>query len=178
MEEVVLVDWDDREVGCAPKLVAHQAGGLLHRAVSVLVFDRKGRMLIQKRAAEKYHAPGQWANACCSHPRSGEKPAGAAQRRLKEELGIECELREAFTFTYSVPVGNGLTERELDHVFVGRFEGDLAPNPTEVETTKWISMTELYRKVSLDSKEFAPWFKMILIELAHSEDISVPGPTR
>ncbi len=176
-DQVVLVDWDDSERGSAPKLEAHRNGGLLHRAVSVLVFDRGGRMLIQRRAPGKYHAANQWANACCSHPRRGESALDAGHRRLREELGFDCDLRELFAFTYACPVGNGLTEREFDHVLVGTYDGQVAPDPAEVSETKWVSLPVLYSTVRLDSRDFAPWFKMILIEVAHSGSIGLPPAT-
>ncbi len=173
-EEVVLVDWDDHVIGKTSKLEAHEKGGRLHRAISVLIFDSKGRMLLQRRALSKYHAPGLWTNACCSHPRPGEATDVAAHRRLQEEMGIDCPLRETFTFTYEVPVGNGLTEREFDHVFVGTFDGPAQPDPAEVAETRWVTLSELYDTVRLDSPGYTPWFKIILIHMAHAADAEGP----
>lgn len=167
-DSVILVDWDDREVGTAPKLRAHQNGGQLHRAISVVILDSSGRMLLQRRATGKYHAGGLWANACCSHPRPGEPTDVAAHRRLKEEMGIDCNLKEVFTFTYEVPVGQDLTEREFDHVFLGHFDGTPKPDPREVGEVKWIPVPDLYASVRLDSMDYTPWFKIMLIHMAHS----------
>ena len=166
-ERVVLVDGEDHEVGVAPKMEAHRNGGRLHRAFSILVFDGAGRTLLQKRAAGKYHAPGRWTNTCCSHPRPGESVEAAAHRKLRQELGFDCPLTESFHFTYSVDLGDGMSEREFDHVLFGRFEGRPQPNPEEVEATRWATVSELLEDVRLHSPEYTPWFKIILLQLAH-----------
>src|SRR5258708_5798594 len=114
------------------KLEVHQKG-LLHRAFSIFIFNRKGEMLLQQRALNKYHNGGLWTNACCSHPAPGEKTLTAATRRLKEEMGFTTALEKAFDFTYKVSFENGLTENEFDHVFTGRYEGSIEPNPDEVK---------------------------------------------
>lgn len=174
--DVVLVDSEGRSIGTAPKLEAHQNGGRLHLALSVLVFDSKGRLLIQQRALGKYHCGGRWANTCCSHPSPGESIEHAAHRRLKAEMGFDVPLREAFEFIYEVGVGNGMTEHEYDHVLVGRFEGTPSPDPSEVMHYKWVTLPDLFRTVSIDSKEFAPWFKIILVLLAEMDTTELLSP--
>jgi len=165
-DRVVLVDATDREIGSLEKLPAHQNGGRLHRAFSVLVYDGSGRTLLQRRAEGKYHAAGQWANTCCSHPRPGETVEAGAHRRLQEEFGFDCPLREAFAFLYEAPVGGGLTEREFDHVLVGSFSGTPRPDPAEIAEFRWVRPAELLASVRLDAPEYAPWFKIILLHLA------------
>ncbi len=169
-EQVVLVDGADREVGLAGKSAAHQHGGTLHRAFSVLVFDPSGRLLLQRRALGKYHAPGLWANTCCSHPRPGEAVEAAAHRKLRQELGFDCPLTESFAFLYSAELGSGMSEREFDHVLLGSFAGTPTPNPEEVSETRWVALPELYRAVSLNAPEYAPWFKIILVQLAQAPE--------
>src|SRR6187402_540851 len=110
--KVVLVNPDDDEIAVMDKMEAHQKG-LLHRAFSIFVFNSKGEMLMQQRAEEKYHSGGLWTNACCSHPRPGEKTEEAARRRLKEELGFETPLTEIFDFIYKAEFINGLEEYEF-----------------------------------------------------------------
>ena len=176
-EQVVLVDGADRPLGEAEKLEAHRAEGKLHRAISVLLFDRKGRTLLQRRAEGKYHSPSTWANTCCSHPRPGEPVLDAGRRRLREELGIDCPLREAFAFTYSVDVGSGLTEREYDHVLVGRYDGEVRPDPSEVSEYRWATLPELYREVRADDRSFAPWFRILLVEMAQHPPFPESLPT-
>ena len=111
---VVLVDDHDKEVGLEEKMKAHRNGGKLHRAISVLIFNKEGQTLLQQRADTKYHSSGLWANTCCSHPFKGESAIDAAHRRLEQEMGFDCELEEVFTFIYKVDVGSGLTVAHTD----------------------------------------------------------------
>lgn len=171
-EDVVLVDENDLEIGTLEKLRAH-AEGRLHRAFSVFVFDDRGRMLLQRRAAGKYHSGGLWSNTTCSHPRPGEALEKAVRRRLREEMGIECALRFAFSFVYRADVGGGLTEHEYDHVYVGRFDGDPAPDPAEVEAWRWASVSEVRREVEADPAAFTFWFRIVLRQvLAHAATVA------
>lgn len=162
-ERVVLVSPEDKVLGQMEKLQAHQSG-VLHRAFSVFLFNSKGEMLLQKRAQSKYHSPGEWTNACCSHPRIEETYQEAAERRLKEELGISAEISEKFHFIYKAPVGGDLIEHELDHVFTGNYEGPLELNKEEVAETRYISMEDLNAELKAHPENFTPWFKIILKE--------------
>lgn len=156
--EVVLVDIFDRPIGKAQKLEAHRQG-LLHRAFSVFVHNSE-RMLIQRRAAEKYHSAGLWCNACCSHQRPGESSPEAAERRLYEETGLKCRSGEAFSFVYRAQVGAGLIEYEFDHVLIGRVEDTRIPDfdRSEIERMEWIGFDELAADVLLHPEHYAPWF--------------------
>jgi isopentenyl-diphosphate delta-isomerase len=167
VEEIILVDESDREIGFAEKLAAHRDGGRLHRAFSIFLFDAQGRMLLQKRAAAKYHFGGLWTNACCGHPRRGEVLEAAARRRLREELGVGPELREVFTFVYTAAdPGSGLTEREFDHVFVGRLLDEQArPDPAEIDALRWIDSAELSLDVAAQPERYTPWFAQALERL-------------
>jgi len=160
-EEVVLVDESDKELGAEEKIRAHE-DGKLHRAFSVFVFNEKGEMMLQQRAKGKYHCGGLWTNACCSHPRPGESAEDAAHRKLKQEMGFDTELKEILSFVYRAPFENGLTEHELDHVFVGRFDGKHKPNPEEAEDSKWVKPEELERDMRQNPGKYTPWFKIIL----------------
>ncbi len=162
MEYVVLVDENDREIGIEEKIKAHENGGKLHRAFSIFIFNKNGKMLLQRRALTKYHAPGLWSNTCCSHPRPGEEVEKAAHRRLREEMGFDCELKWLFATIYKADVGNGLTEWEYDHVFIGTFDGEPEPNPEEVCEWKWISIEELVEDVKKKPEKYTPWFRILL----------------
>lgn len=165
-EQVVLISENDEVLGLMEKMQAHE-NGILHRAFSVFLFNDKGEMLLQKRAAEKYHSPNQWTNACCSHPRSGETYLEAANRRLKEELGIETELTPKFHFIYKADVGGNLWEHELDHVFIGNYQQDFNLNKEEVAEVRYISMEDLDREIKENPENFTEWFKIILEEYKH-----------
>ncbi len=163
-EQVILVDAGDCPVGQMEKQAAHQSGGTLHRAFSVFIFNSAGELLLQRRAAGKYHFPNLWTNTCCSHPRPGETTEAAAHRRLHEELGFDCPLTERFQFEYRAECpAVGLTEHELDHVFTGTYDGIPEPNPEEVSQVRWISLEDLTQELAAHPEQFTPWF-LIAIE--------------
>ena len=155
-EKLILVDLYDREIGSAEKLKAHE-DSLLHRAFSIFIHDGS-RMLIQQRQKNKYHSGGLWANACCSHPREGETLGSAIHRRLLEEMGFDCPLKEQFSFVYRTEFNNGLCEYEYDHVFLGEYSGKVVPNPEEASLIRWISFAELERELLETPEQFCSWF--------------------
>lgn len=161
MEKIILVDKKDRAVGTGEKLEVHKAGSL-HSAFSIFVFNRKGELLLQKRARGKYHSGGLWTNTCCSHPRAGEELKEAVHRRLKQEMGFDCPLNEAFSFIYRVKFANGLYEHELDHVFVGRFDGKPAPDPEEADGWEWVSLKELKKDIRENPEKYTYWLRVSL----------------
>ena len=166
MELIILVDEQDREIGVEEKFAGHRNGGRLHRAFSIFVFNQRGEMLIQQRSARKYHFRGKWTNACCGHPRPGEVLADAAHRRLQEELGFDTPLRELFSFVYSAEDSeSGLTEREFDHVLVGRFDGVPRPDPDEVSGLRWITRGQLERELAEQPESYSSWFRQALVRL-------------
>ncbi|UTW61173.1 isopentenyl-diphosphate Delta-isomerase [bacterium SCSIO 12741] len=160
-ELVILVDPQDRELGLMEKMVAHE-NGLLHRAFSVFLFNTRGEMLIHKRAEDKYHSGGLWTNACCSHPRPGETVEQAAHRRLQEEMGFDCDLQEAFSFTYRAELDHEMTEYEFDHVVLGTFDGPVTPNPEEVADYRFVSLDELQGQIDKKPEDFTVWFRIAL----------------
>jgi isopentenyl-diphosphate Delta-isomerase len=164
IEKVILVDEQDNVIGEMEKMEAHQKG-LLHRAFSVLVFNEYFQLLLHRRALGKYHSPGLWTNTCCSHPRIDENIASAGHRRLMEEMGFDCPLTEIFSFTYRASFDNGLIEHELDHVFVGIFNGIPEINPDEVAEYKWASLEEIEQNSKEQPADFTEWFKILLPKL-------------
>jgi isopentenyl-diphosphate Delta-isomerase len=158
-QEVILVTEEDEAIGVMEKMEAHRKG-LLHRAFSVFIFDKEGRMLLQQRAATKYHGGLLWTNACCSHPYPNESVEDAAQRRLQEELGFSAPLQKIFAFTYQAKVENELTEYEFDHVFAGEFEGDIIPDKNEVAAIEYCSMNEIGQRLLQSPAAFTTWFRI------------------
>lgn len=147
------------------KMEAHEKG-LLHRAFSVFIFNTKGELLLQQRAASKYHSPLKWTNTCCSHQRKGESTLDAAKRRLKEEMGIECDVRTAYTFIYKADVGQGLTEHEFDHVLIGYFDGKEIPfNHSEVQAFRYVSLEEIEKELEQNPEQFTKWFQITFTDL-------------
>ena len=159
MQEVILVNEADEAIGSMEKMEAHEQA-LLHRAFSVFLFNRKGEMLLQKRAATKYHSPSLWTNACCSHPIPGEETKDAALRRLEEELGFTTAINKAFHFTYKAVFDNGLTEHEFDHVFVGEYEGNMQLNADEVSEVCYKSMSDIKSDIEHKAGDYTEWFKI------------------
>jgi len=159
-EEVILVDKKDRPIGIMEKMEAHQSGGILHRAFSAFVFNKNNELLLQRRALSKYHSGGLWTNTCCSHPRPGEETIEAGKRRMKEELGISCNLEEVFTFIYKAPLDNETSEYEFDHVLIGRFDGELQLNHEEVDNIKWLTLPEISILMNEHPEDFTVWFKI------------------
>lgn len=161
INNVILVDDQDREVGTMEKMEAHRKG-LLHRAFSIFVFNSEMKLLLQKRARLKYHSDSLWTNTCCSHPRPDEDLMSAATRRLMEEMGFICELNELFVFQYKAELGNHLIENEIDHVLFGKYDGNPTPDPDEVSDYAWISLSELVNQVKDDPQEYTYWLKKSL----------------
>ena len=159
IEEVILVDESDTPLGTMEKIEAHRRA-LLHRAFSVFIFNSKGEMLLQQRAPQKYHSPGLWTNACCSHPRPGEDTKDAAIRRLREELGFSTNLEKVFHFTYRADFENGLTEFEFDHVFVGRYDEAIYPNRAEVSDHCHWSPEMIRDSLTQRPDMFTSWFRL------------------
>ncbi len=158
-EEVILVNENDIPLGTMEKMEAHRKA-LLHRAFSVFIFNSKGEMLLQQRASEKYHSAGLWTNACCSHPRPGEDTCEAASRRLYEELGFITTLEKLFDFTYKSEFDNGLTEFEFDHVYIGRYDGIIRPDPAEVSDYSYRSTDEIRASLEGEPQMFTSWFHL------------------
>jgi isopentenyl-diphosphate delta-isomerase len=163
MEYVVLVDEHDNEVGTMEKLLAHQQG-ILHRAISVFIFNDNRELLLQRRALGKYHSGGLWTNTCCSHPKPGEDAGDAASRRLFEEMGIVADIQTEFTFLYRTTFENGLTEHELDHVFSGTSNDIPQPDPDEVMEWKYLSIDAIIKEIEAHPEQFSYWFKLIVKE--------------
>ncbi len=155
-EHVVLVNEQDDVLGSMEKLEAHRKGAL-HRAFSVFLFDAGGRLLMQQRAANKYHSALLWTNTCCSHPRPGESLETAAKRRLQEEMGMDAHVKHRFSFIYNATFENGLQEHELDHVFFGRANGLPAPDPDEVNAWRFVEMDVLRTEMERSPEQFTAW---------------------
>jgi len=166
-EQVILVTPQDKPIGLMPKMEAHKKAKL-HRAFSVFVFNDKDELLLQQRALNKYHSPGLWTNTCCSHQRQGETNLEAGKRRLLEEMGIKCNLEELFWFVYKAPFDNGLTEHELDHVMIGKYNNNPIINTDEVASYKWKTLDFIAEDMVMNPKKYTVWFKIIFKEyIAH-----------
>lgn len=159
-ENVLLVDEQDQVIGLMPKMEAHEKG-VLHRAFSVFIYNARGELLLQQRAAHKYHSPRLWTNTCCSHQREGETNVAAGQRRLQEEMGFSVPLKDVRSFIYKAPFDNGLTEHEFDHILVGHYDGEPTINPDEVMAYRWQAPEEVKADIERHPDQYTEWFKII-----------------
>lgn len=203
-DQIILVDTADNVTGSCGKQEAHEKG-LLHRAFSIFIFRKilkdnpdgtrtfHVQLLIQRRAAGKYHSAGLWANSCCSHPRKNESMEEAIVRRLTEETGLtvsgtggnpgssadSCSsadvtgLEEMGAFRYRAEFENGLTENEFDHVFAGWIDpakagqnGEgvvLHPDPEEADEMCFRDVDEIMNDVLTSPSKYAAWFMPALL---------------
>ncbi|MFA6375933.1 MAG: isopentenyl-diphosphate Delta-isomerase, partial [Candidatus Paceibacterota bacterium] len=158
-DDILLVDEDNNPIGTGEKMDVHRRG-ILHRCFSVLIYNSKKEMLLQKRAVNKYHCPGQWSNACCSHPAPGMHLLIAAKKRLKEEMGISTPIKETgVEFIYKVRTGD-LTEYEYDHLLYGQFDGNPLINREEVDDWKWMAFADIRDDMKTNPDIYTPWFKL------------------
>jgi isopentenyl-diphosphate delta-isomerase len=178
MEWVTLVDEASRKCGKAEKLEAHRNGGLLHLAFSILVVNPAGKLLVQQRAAGKYHFANRWSNTCCGHPRPDESTTAAAHRRLEEELGFATPLHRQFSFFYQcADEVSGFAEKEYLHVFVGNCSATPNPDPKEIKLWRWEHVDLLKQEIRDDPLAFTPWFRLLLDRLPPLHTLTLPAPT-
>ncbi|MDB9723664.1 isopentenyl-diphosphate Delta-isomerase [Polaribacter sp.] len=174
-EHVILVDINDQKIGLMEKMEAHEKA-LLHRAFSVFIFNKKGELMLQQRAASKYHSPLLWTNTCCSHQRDGESNVNAGRRRLQEEMGFVTDVKEVFSFIYKAPFDNGLTEHEFDHVMIGRYDNEPNINKKEAENYKWMALENVKTDIKENPTIYTEWFKIIFDKsykkLTHAQSYS------
>lgn len=160
-ENVILVDDQDNQIGSMPKMEAH-VKGILHRAFSIFIFNTKGELLLQQRAFDKYHSGGKWTNTCCSHPRLGEETINAANRRLMEEMGMECNIYHTFSFQYQAELLEGMIENEFDHVYFGLSDQLPVINPSEVESYQYMRMDTLLEQIESHPENYTAWLKICI----------------
>lgn len=163
-EHLILVDENDKQIGLIGKMAAHKTGRL-HRAFSVFIFNSKGELLLQQRADNKYHSGGLWTNTCCSHPIDGEEISATIEKRLKEEMGMECKTLFQFSFIYKSELDNGLTEHELDHVYFGTTDAAPSINQSEAKDWKYISLGNLETAITKNPADYSAWLKICLPEV-------------
>lgn len=163
-EHIILVDHQDNPIGTMEKMEAHRTG-LLHRAFSIFIFNSNGELLLQQRALDKYHSPGKWTNTCCSHPRPNEQTEEAAHRRLKEEIGIRCDLKYGFNFIYRASLINDLIEHEYDHVFFGLSDTPPLPDAKEVASFKYMNLDDLEDDLTTNPDFYSAWLKICFSQI-------------
>jgi isopentenyl-diphosphate Delta-isomerase len=167
-KDIILVNNKDEQIGTGEKTDVHRSGKL-HRAFSVFIFNSQGELLLQKRAKQKYHSGGLWTNTCCGHPSPGEEMRKSATRRLKEEMGFVCDIRENSSFQYEAFLGDGMIENEYDHVLFGEYDGDPFPDPKEAEDWKWADISQIKEDIVINPHKYTHWFKIIIERLGYKK---------
>ena len=170
-QQVILVDEENNQIGVEEKIKAHEEGKL-HRAFSIFIFNSDNKLLIQQRQKSKYHSSELWSNSVCSHPQPGETFDDGAHRRLKEEIGFDCELKKLFCFIYNTGFKNKLIENEYDCVFMGKYNGDVKINQEEIMNYKWVSLDWLKDDINSNPEKYSVWLKIILEKTNYFDDLS------
>ena len=171
-DQLILVNEQDEVVGYSSKLAAHEGQGKLHRAFSIFIFNDRGQMLLQRRAAGKYHFALKWSNACCSHPLRGQELPESARQRLHHEFGFQTPLEWHSSFVYrAVDEVSGLTEHEFDHVFRGQWNGQPRPNPEEIAEWKWMDIASLRADLERHPERYTPWFQIVLEQVLRTPQL-------
>jgi isopentenyl-diphosphate delta-isomerase len=165
MTEVVLVDESDKQLGTMGELEAHLGKGHLHRAFTVFVFNTKDETLLAQRSSTKMLWPLIWDSACASHPQENEDYKMSGERRLNEELGFSCPLVVADRFQYQAKFGNVGSEKEICMTLIGKYDGEVHPNPDEVAEYKWSSVADLKDNIDKKTDKYTIWLKIALDRL-------------
>ena len=171
VEYLILVDKNDNPIGTEEKVKCHLPNGILHRAFTALLFDKNGRLVLTRRAKEKMLWPGDWDGTVASHPRESETYVSSAERRMPEELGIECKLDYLFKFEYHVPYKDVGSENEVCGTLVGVVDESTPFKKIEgeIDEIKWISAEELLSDLKSKPEIYCPWMIIALEFLDKSE---------
>lgn len=170
-EYVILVDNTDREIGLEEKVKCHMPDGKLHRAFTALLFDESGRLVLTRRSADKMLWPNDWDGTFASHPRQGETFVSSSQRRMPEEMGIECKMDYLFKFEYHVAYKNVGSENEICGTLIGTVQGNTEFDivKDEISQTKWISAQQMISELDGNAGAYCPWMLIALYYLDASE---------
>ncbi|MDH3191428.1 MAG: isopentenyl-diphosphate Delta-isomerase [Nitrosopumilus sp.] len=163
-EYVILVDENDNPIGSEEKVICHLPDGKLHRAFTVLLFDKKGRLVLTRRAKEKMLWPGDWDGTVASHPREGETYTSSAERRMPEELGISCKMDYLMKFEYHVPYKDIGSENEICGTLIGIVDEatQFKMVKDEIDEIKWISANKLFSEIKNNPEIYCPWMLIAL----------------
>jgi isopentenyl-diphosphate Delta-isomerase len=169
-ELVVTCDEAGSPLDAVEKMDAHREG-LRHLAVSVFLFTGGSQLLLQQRAASKYHSGGLWSNSACTHPMPNESPAEAASRAVAAELGITVHLSPAFITQYDLAVGPTMQENEYNQIFVGSVAPEACDfDAREVQAVRTATLDDLRDDAIANPGRYTPWLRFMMA--THFEDIA------
>lgn len=172
MEYLILVDSNDNPIGTEEKVKCHLPNGKLHRAFTILLFNKEGKLLLTQRSQSKMLWPGDWDGTVASHPRQSETYVSSAERRLPEELGLSCKLDYLFKFEYHVPYKDIGSENEVCGTLIGTIDdpSKIKLVEDEISAVKWVSFDELYSEIEKSPQNFCPWMLVALYFLCESKN--------
>lgn len=171
-ERLIVVNENDDVLDFLPRSQCHAGEGILHRAFSIHIFNDRNQILLQQRSEQKQLWPFHWSNSCCSHPRVGETTVDAAQRRLREELGITVPLQYLYNFIYQARFGDEGSENELCSVYIGRSNGPVIIDESAIAAWRFIDIRNLESELIDHPGRFTPWFKMQWEQLRRQLDFN------
>lgn len=175
-EYLILVDKNDNPIGAEEKVKCHLPNGKLHRAFTVLLFDRDDKLLLTRRSSNKMLWPNDWDGTVASHPRQSETYVSSAERRLPEELGISCKLDYLFKFEYHVQYKNIGSENEICGTLIGIVDdpSKIKLVKEEISDIKWVTFDEILEDIKKSPYIYCPWMIVALYFLAGSETDILP----
>ena len=170
LPKLLVVNKDDKFLRYETKKKCHQGNGILHRAFSVYIFNSKGEVLMQKRAKDKLLWHDYWTNSCCSHPYDGEKIVEAGVRRLQEEFGFTCPLKDFGKFVYQANFKDIGAEHEMCSILFGQYDGSVKPDPKEIAEYKWQKPDFILKDFDKNPHKYTPWFKIGLTKILKAKE--------
>ena len=176
MEYLILVDSDDKPIGTEEKVKCHLPNGKLHRAFTILLFNKEGKLLLTQRSMDKMLWPGDWDGTVASHPRQSETYVSSAERRLPEELGISCKLDYLFKFEYHVPYKDVGSENEVCGTLIGIVDdpAKIKLVKEEISNIKWDTLDDLLNDIKKSPQIYCPWMIVALYYLSESKKDILP----
>ena len=169
-EYVILVDENDNPIGKEDKVKCHLPNGILHRAFTALIFNGEGKLLLTKRSDKKMLWPSYWDGTIASHPRESETYVSSAERRMPEEIGIDCKMNYMNKFEYHVPYKDIGSENEICGTLI-RIVDDFDETcliKDEISEIKWIDPDELKNELQQNMDVYCPWMVIALYFLDRS----------
>jgi isopentenyl-diphosphate delta-isomerase len=168
MENLILVNHEDKQIGTEEKVKCHLPNGKLHRAFTIVLFNKEGKLLLTQRSMSKMLWPGDWDGTVASHPRKSETYLSSAERRLPEELGISCKLDYLFKFEYHVPYKNIGSENEICGTLIGILEDSTKIKlvKDEIYAVRWVTVDQLLESIRKKPQIFCPWMLVALYFLS------------
>jgi len=160
MDELLdIVSDEDIVTGQEMRSTVHQLG-LQHRGAHVFLFTQDGKMLVQKRSADRAASPSALDCSVSEHVKAGESYLDAAIRGMKEEMGVTgIEINPLVTFRMNY----GLNDNEISRLYEGIVEPKKVKfDPVEIEEIGYYNIDELQTMMSDEKIKFCGWFVQIL----------------